>query len=320
MREKEFHYNWWGKGDIDASLGIFFDGFSKVLTAVGIMTAVFGMPIADVIGKVVPGIGISIFVGNMWYFFEACQLAKKEKRQNVTAQPFGIGASQLSGWLYLIIGPVYWQTKDSTLALQVGIAASFLGGFIEILGGIAGRWIITYVPNAALMGNMASAGLVWLSVVGIAKEVPVMISTSAAGIPVIKEKMEEEYFIVGPVKDKSEVTDEMIAEMKANSDKILVIATGDKAPDSHVALYIMKKFGLDKVLVETPSYMHYLVSQKLMDELFFNYSCIYVGGQALTIGKFGKEFTSTDHPHTRMLSIHTHSDHFFYFRPQLIYD
>ena len=69
MREKEFHYNWWGKGDIDASLGIFFDGFSKVLTAVGIMTAVFGMPIADVIGKVVPGIGISIFVGNLHHVF-----------------------------------------------------------------------------------------------------------------------------------------------------------------------------------------------------------------------------------------------------------
>lgn len=76
---------------------------------------------------------------------------------------------------------------------------------------------------------------------------------------------------------------------------------------------------IGKVLVETPSYMHYLVSQGMMDELFFNYSCIYVGGQALTIGKFGKEFGSKDHPHTRMLSIHSHSDHFFYFRHKLIY-
>ena len=80
----------------------------------------------------------------------------------------------------------------------------------------------------------------------------------------------------------------MLEAMKANQDKIMVIATGDKAPDSKVALYIMKKFGLDKVLVETPSYMHYLVSQKMMDELFFNYSCIYVGGQALTIGNTGR--------------------------------
>ena len=41
---------------------------------------------------------------------------------------------------------------------------------------------------------------------------------------------------------------------------------------------MLKRFGIHRLLVETPSYMHYLVSQKLMDELFFNYSCIYVGG------------------------------------------
>ena len=108
--------------------------------------------------------------------------------------------------------------------------------------------------------------------------------------------------------------------MKENEDKVLVIGTGDTAPDSKAALYVLKRFGIDRLLVETPSYMHYLVSQKMMDELFFNYSCIYVGGQALTIGKFGKEFTSEDHPHTRVLSIHTHSDHFFYFRHKLLYD
>lgn len=152
------------------------------------------------------------------------------------------------------------------------------------------------------------------------KEVPVMISTSAAGVAVIEERMKEPYYVVGPVADKSHVDDAMILSMKENRDKILVIATGDKTPDSEVALYIMKKFGLDKVLVETPSYMHYLASLGMMDELFFNYSCIYVGGQALTIGKFGKEFGSQDHPHTRMLSIHSHSDHFFYFRHKLLYD
>lgn len=78
------------------------------------------------------------------------------------------------------------------------------------------------------------------------KEVPVMISTSAAGVPVIREKMKEDYYLVGPVKDISEVTGEMIESMKANRNKVLVIATGDKAPDSKVALYIMKKFGLNK--------------------------------------------------------------------------
>lgn len=116
----------------------------------------------------VPGIGLAILLGNLWYFYEARCLAHKEKRHNVTSQPFGIGASQLSGWLYLIIGPVYWQTGNSDLALQVGLAAAFVGGLVEILGGFAGRFIVETIPNSALMGNMASSAMVWLSIVGLA--------------------------------------------------------------------------------------------------------------------------------------------------------
>ena len=163
-----FKYRWWGKGDLDASIGIFFDGFSKILSATGIMLLVFGMPADIVLGKIVPGIGLAIFVGNLWYFYEAWALARQEKRQDVTAQPFGIGASQLTGWLYLIMGPVYWQTGDAELAFQVGLAASLIGGMIEVLGGFIGRWIVKVVPHSALMGNMASSALVWLSFVGIA--------------------------------------------------------------------------------------------------------------------------------------------------------
>lgn len=164
----KFQYRWWGKGDIDASFGVFFDGFSKILSATGIMLFVFGMPVDIVLGKVVPGIGVAIFAGNLWYFYEARELAKKERRQDVTAQPFGLGASQVTGWLYLIMGPVYWQTGDAELAFQVGLASAFLGGFVEILGAFIGRWIVRHVPHSALMGNMASSAIVWLSFVGIA--------------------------------------------------------------------------------------------------------------------------------------------------------
>ena len=163
-----FKYKWWGKGDVDASFGVFFDGFSKILSATGIMLFVFGMPADIVLGKVVPGIGLAIFAGNLWYFFEARELARKEQRQDVTAQPFGIGASQLTGWLYLIMGPVYWKTGDAEFAFQIGLAAAFIGGFVEILGGFIGRWIIRHVPHSALMGNMASSAIVWLTFVGIA--------------------------------------------------------------------------------------------------------------------------------------------------------
>lgn len=162
-----FHYKWWGKGDIDASLGVFFDGFSKILSATGIMLFVFGMPAEIVLGKMLPGIGVAVFLGNLWYFYEARSLAHREKRSNVTAQPFGIGASQLSGWLYLIMGPIYWQTGNAEYAFQIGLAAGFIGGLVEIAGAFIGRWIIKNVPHSALMGNMASAAIVWLTFVGI---------------------------------------------------------------------------------------------------------------------------------------------------------
>lgn len=152
------------------------------------------------------------------------------------------------------------------------------------------------------------------------KELPIMISTSKAGLEVVEKNINNPYIVVGPLAKNEDVTEEVLKAMKDAEGKVIVIATGDKLPDSKVAFYLLKKFGIDRLLVETPSYMHYLVAEQLMDELFFNYSCLYIGGKALTIGEFGKEFTSKDHPHTRMLSIHSHSDHFFYFRHKLIYN
>lgn len=166
--DMNFKYKWWGKGDVDAAFGLFFDGFSKILTATGIMIFVFGMPSSIVIGKIVPAIGIVNFLGNLWYFYEAKQLAEKEQRHDVTAQPFGIGASQLTGWLYLIMGPIYWQTGDAMLAYKVGLTAAFIGSFVEILGAFCGNWISRVVPHSALLGNMASGAVVWLSFVGMA--------------------------------------------------------------------------------------------------------------------------------------------------------
>ncbi len=147
-------------------------------------------------------------------------------------------------------------------------------------------------------------------------EIPIMISTSGAGLEYVKQNIKNEYAVFGPYNS--------IEDLPASFDtvdrgKVIVIATGQGMPNTRVAMCILKRMGIDKLLVETPSYAHILTGEGLMDEMFLNYSCILIGGKALTIGQFGKEFTSKSHPHTRMLSIHSHSDHFFYFRHRLIY-
>lgn len=163
----DFKYKWWGKGDIDASFGLFFDGFSKVFTAAGIMLFVFGMPVSIVLGKIIPAIGIVTFLGNLWYFNEARSLAYKEQRSDVTAQPFGIGGPVTMSWIFLIMGPVYWKTGDAMLAFRVGLAAAFIGGIVEIIGAFIGRFLLKVLPSSALLGNLASGAFVWLAISGI---------------------------------------------------------------------------------------------------------------------------------------------------------
>ncbi|MGL4343858.1 MAG: uracil permease [Cellulosilyticaceae bacterium] len=163
----DFKYKWWGKGDLDASFGLFFDGFSKIFSATGIMILVFGMPVSLVLGKILPAIGMITFLGNLWYFHEAKVLAHKEQRSDVTAQPFGIGGPVTMSWIFLIMGPVYWETGDAMLAFRVGLAAGFIGGLIEMIGAFIGRWLLRVVPSSALLGNLASGAFVWLGLAGV---------------------------------------------------------------------------------------------------------------------------------------------------------
>ena len=83
-------------------------------------------------------------------------------------------------------------------------------------------------------------------------EVPVMISTSQKGVELVKQKIKNDYFVV-TASSVEEVTEELIANMKENADKVLVIGTGDTAPDSKVALYILKRLSLIHILEQLGS-------------------------------------------------------------------
>lgn len=140
---------------------------------------------------------------------------------------------------------------------------------------------------------------------------PTIITTSPVGLKRIKSQCKAEYFVIDnpdqvpPQEDRKGMP---------------VIITGEGAmPDAYNTMRILKKMGFNKILIEGPSYAHHLLQLGLLDEMFLNYSCIYVGGQALSLGMRGKSFTSKHHPHTEMLSIHSHSPHFFYMRHKLIY-
>jgi AGZA family xanthine/uracil permease-like MFS transporter len=78
-------------------------------------------------------------------------------------------------YLFGIIGPVYWNLKAagnpdaSIIAWQVGIAAAFIGGVIEMLGSILGPWLKRITPRAGMLGTLAGIAIVWIATVPLAK-------------------------------------------------------------------------------------------------------------------------------------------------------
>ena len=77
---------------------------------------------------------ISIFVGNIFYAWQAHRLAERTGRSDVTAIPFGVNAPTIFIYVSLIMLPVYERTHDSNLAWQAGVFASFLSGVVQTAG------------------------------------------------------------------------------------------------------------------------------------------------------------------------------------------
>lgn len=151
------------------------------------------------------------------------------------------------------------------------------------------------------------------------EEIPILINTSPEGIKNLEAEIPGEYYLV-PLAS-SALENETIAGLIAeNHGKTAVAVTGEGwDTDAQELLKILRAMGMEKVLVESPTYCHHLMRKALLDEIFINTSCVFVGGQATGIGTLGSSFPSTDHPHSEILSIHMHSPHFIYTRHKMLY-
>lgn len=151
------------------------------------------------------------------------------------------------------------------------------------------------------------------------EEIPMLVATSEEGIKNLKQEITKEYYELPLVKteeDKKKIK-ELIAE---NEGKIAVLVTGEgKNTDAAEMLKVLRAMGMEKVLVESPTYCHHMMREGLLDEIFINTSCIFVGGQATGIGTSSKSFPSTDHPHSEIVTMHMHSPHFIYTRYKMLY-
>jgi len=90
-------------------------------------------------------------------------LMRQTGRDDVTALPFGVNTPSLFAFILLIMGPVYQETKDPTLAWQAGLFACLLSGVMEASGAFVGDWVRRYTPRAALLTALAGVAITFIS-------------------------------------------------------------------------------------------------------------------------------------------------------------
>lgn len=154
---------WWVRGDINGFFGLFTNSLTNVMTAVGLLVFALKMPADLVYGRVVPGLVLSIGLGNLYLAWMARRLSAKEGRDNVTAMPYGVSVPHYFICSFLVILPVYVQTKDWTVAWSVGVAWNFVHAVIEIAGAFVGSFIRKVTPRAAMLGTLAGVALTFIA-------------------------------------------------------------------------------------------------------------------------------------------------------------
>jgi AGZA family xanthine/uracil permease-like MFS transporter len=150
------------KADLDASIGVFFDGFSKVIVAIAILAGTFGLDGKTIFGTMMPGVLVSVIVlnGGLWLYYR--HIAKQRGDADLTAIPAGLQAGRMFIWIYSIMLPVLNATGDAMLAFKVGVFAHFLGGAVFIIGAFVVPKILKIVPAGALFGSLAGGAMAFL--------------------------------------------------------------------------------------------------------------------------------------------------------------
>ncbi len=154
---------WWTRGDTNAFFGLGFNILVNVLTLTGLMIGVIAVPAGDVLGTVLPALGVALILGNLYYTFLARRLAKRENRSDVTALPYGPSVPHMFIVVFVVMLPVYLNTDDAVQAWSAGLAWAFMIGVIVMIGAFVGPYIRKLTPRAAMLGTLAGISITFIS-------------------------------------------------------------------------------------------------------------------------------------------------------------
>ena len=156
-------YPVWSRGDLDGFFGLMVDNLVQVLLIVALCTTVAGIPLEFIFSTMLPGVAISLLVGNVFYGLQAHYVARRHNNPTCTALPYCINTPSVIAYAYFVMGPVYRSSGDWGLAWKAGLLACLVSGVIEFLGAFCAERLRKVTPRAALLGVLAAVGIAFIA-------------------------------------------------------------------------------------------------------------------------------------------------------------
>ncbi len=153
----------WVPGDWNAFFGFGTNILVNVLTITGLLRYVLQMPDELVFGRILPAVGLMLYLSTFYYAWLAYDLARKSGRTDVCALPSGPGVGHMFICVFVVMLPIKLQTGDPIRAWEAGLTWVFIQSIVLVIGGFLGRWVRKITPRAALLGTLAGVSITFIS-------------------------------------------------------------------------------------------------------------------------------------------------------------
>ncbi len=154
-----FHYRWLAAGDLNGFFALSVDNLALLAAMSAILTGVFHLPAGLVFGRMIPGTAVGVLIGDLAYTAMAIRLARRERRDDVCAMPFGVDTPSMFGLCFGVIGPAWLATHDADRTLAIGSAVLAIMGAVKIGCAFFGDWVRRSLPRSALLAALSAVAI-----------------------------------------------------------------------------------------------------------------------------------------------------------------
>jgi AGZA family xanthine/uracil permease-like MFS transporter len=153
----------WVPGDWNAFFGFGTNILVNLLTLTGLLRFVLGFPDELVFGRILPAVGLMLFLSSGYYGWLAYDLMRKTGRTNICAMPSGPGVGHMFICVLVVMLPIKLATGDPIKAWEAGLTWVFIQSVVLIFGGFIGKWVRKVTPRAALLAALTGISITFIS-------------------------------------------------------------------------------------------------------------------------------------------------------------